>query len=250
MLETHFIWKEQQDVITIDHTLVNILIMPEHTKHPTDERLKIALLLATNSGFVDAYTFHYHAERFASLQTGNIIQAGIALARKDFNGSLSFFMPILFFLLGAAFNGMIRHRITAKKLTSKQHSLLVEIIGISIIIAINAHISSTVFITLISFFLAIQLDAFPRVRGLPFTSVMSTGNLRNVGANLMQYYYTKNPTALKNVRLFSSIILAFLIGAFLSAFLASYLGQKTLIGSVIILLSIFFLLFDHSKENS
>lgn len=224
--------------------------MPEHIKHPIDERLKIALLLATNSGFVDAYTFHYHADRFASLQTGNIIQAGIALARKDFNGSLSFLMPILFFLLGAAFNGIIRHRLAAHRLTNKQYSLLVEILGISVIIAINTHISSTAFITALSFFLAIQLDAFPRVRGLPFTSVMSTGNLRNVGSSLMQYYYTKSPLALKNVKLFSAIILAFLIGAFLSTFLATYLEQTTLIGSVIILFSIFCLLFDHTGKNS
>ena len=93
--------------------LLTLFIMSEISTHPIQERLPIALLLATNSGFVDAYTFQYHGERFASLQTGNIIQAGISLARGQFNYASSFLLPILFFLLGAAFNNIINHQFKA-----------------------------------------------------------------------------------------------------------------------------------------
>jgi len=228
--------------------LLTLFIMSEISTHPIQERLPIALLLATNSGFVDAYTFQYHGERFASLQTGNIIQAGISLARGQFNYASSFLLPILFFLLGAAFNNIIKHQFKARKLSTQQHSLIIEIIGISLVVFIRTQISSTVFITLLSFFLAIQLDAFPKVQGLPFTSVMSTGNLRNVGANLITYFYTKNRTALQNASLFSLIILAFLFGAFVSALLSTYLKHFTLLGSSVILITIFGLLFDYSKK--
>nr|WP_308116709.1 YoaK family protein [Leuconostoc gasicomitatum] len=228
--------------------LLTLFIMSEISTHPIQERLPIALLLATNSGFVDAYTFQYHGERFASLQTGNIIQAGISLARGQFNYASSFLLPILFFLLGAAFNNIIKHQFKARKLSTQQHSLIIEIIGISLVVFIRTQISSTVFITLLSFFLAIQLDAFPKVQGLPFTSVMSTGNLRNVGANLITYFYTKNRTALQNASLFSLIILAFLFGAFISALLSTYLKHFTLLGSSVILMTIFGLLFDYSKK--
>ncbi len=228
--------------------LFTLFIMSEISTHPIQERLPIALLLATNSGFVDAYTFQYHGERFASLQTGNIIQAGISLARGQFSYSTSFLMPILFFLLGAAFNNVLKHTVKAKRLSTQQHSLMIEIIGISLVVFIRTQISSTTFITLLSFFLAMQLDAFPKVKGLPFTSVMSTGNLRNVGANLITYFYTKNRTNLHNANLFSLIILAFLFGAFLSALMSTYLNHFTLLGSSVILITIFGLLFDYSKK--
>lgn len=225
-----------------------ILTMSETPTHPIHERLPIALLLATHSGFIDAYTFQYHAERFASLQTGNIIQAGIALAKGHFNDALSFIMPILFFLLGAAFNSMLKHTFKVGKLSIQQHSLLVETIGIATLVVFRTHISGTVFITLLSFFLAIQLDAFPKVQGLPFTSVMSTGNLRNVGVNLMQYFYTREHSAIRNAGLFSLIILAFLFGAFLSTLISNWLNYITLLGSIPILLTIFILLFDYSRK--
>ena len=228
--------------------LLTLFIMSETNAHPIQERLPIALLLATNSGFVDAYTFQYHAERFASLQTGNIIQAGISLARGQYHYALSFLIPILFFLLGAAFNNILKHKFKPGKLSTQQHSLIVEAVGISLLVLVQTQISSTAFITLLSFFLAIQLDAFPKVHGLPFTSVMSTGNLRHVGANLMTYVYTKNKTALRNAGLFSLIILAFLFGAYISALISTYLQHLTLLGSSIILITIFSLLFDYSKK--
>lgn len=222
--------------------------MSENTiNHPIHERLPIALLLATNSGFVDAYTFQFHGERFASLQTGNIIQAGIVLAKGNYTGAVNFILPILFFLLGAAFNGIIKHRFKAKQLSIQQHSILVETIGIILVVILSHHISSTTYITLLSFFLAIQLDAFPKVQGLPFTSVMSTGNLRNVGANLMTFIYTKDHAALRNAGLFTLIILAFFFGALLSTLFVPWFGQYTLFGSTAILTGIFLLIFDNTK---
>ncbi|WP_367300615.1 YoaK family protein [Leuconostoc carnosum] len=217
------------------------------TVHPIHERLPIALLLATNAGFVDAYTFQYHADRFASLQTGNIIQAGIFLARGQFLDALDFIIPIVFFLLGAAFNSVLKHNFKPGLLSTQQHSLLVESIGIIMVVLLSNHLSGTAFITLLSFFLAIQLDAFPKVQGLPFTSVMSTGNLRSVGANLVTFFYTKEPKARQNAGLFSLIILAFLFGALISAFLTNYFKELTLVVSSVVLITIFFIIHDHSK---
>lgn len=217
--------------------------------HPIHERLPIALLLAANSGFVDAYTFQYHGERFASLQTGNIIQAGILLAKGEIVAAQSFILPILFFILGAAFNGILKREFKSGKLSQQQHSLLVETLGISFVVVLGALMSSTLYITMLSFFLAIQLDAFPKVKGLPFTSVMSTGNLRNVGANMMTFFYTKDTQARKNAGLFTLIVLAFLVGAFVSTSLVNLFDRYTLIGSSVILLSIFTLLFDFSKKG-
>ena len=226
------------------------MIMLEINKHPVHERLPIALLLAMNSGFADAYTFQHQDDRFASLQTGNIIQAGIAIAKGNISETLSFVLPILFFILGACFNGFLKHNFKAGKLSTQQHSILVQILGITTVNLISNQISSTAVITLLSFFFAIQLDAFPKVRGLPFTSVMSTGNLRSIGANLATYFYKKDQQTRQNIILFSLIVLSFLFGALVSTLLSYFLHNSTLLGSSVILIVIFLLIFDFSKQNS
>ncbi|MGO2709746.1 MAG: YoaK family protein, partial [Leuconostoc mesenteroides] len=102
-------------------------------KNPMQERLRIGLLLVMNSGFIDSYTFEYHHERFASLQTGNIIQAGFHLAQGHWKATLFFVIPIIFFVLGAAFNTVLNHFVPAGKLSLQQHSILIEFIGIAMI---------------------------------------------------------------------------------------------------------------------
>ena len=231
------------------YNCVPLYFMSKKPTHPIHERLYIALLLAANSGFVDAYTFQYHGERFASLQTGNIIQAGFLLAKGQFTAAQSFILPIIFFVLGAAFNGILKREFKIGKLSQQQHSLLVETFGVLLVVCLSHYISSTLYITLLSFFLAIQLDAFPKVKGLPFTSVMSTGNLRNVGANLMTFFYTKDRQARHDAWLFVLIVLAFLVGAFVSTCFVYLFDHYTLIGSSVILLTIFTLLFDFSKKG-
>ena len=159
------------------------------------------------------------------------------------------FCRLFFFILGAAFNGILKREFKIGKLSQQQHSLLVETFGVLLVVMLSPYISSTLYITLLSFFLAIQLDAFPKVKGLPFTSVMSTGNLRNVGANLMTFLYTKDRQARHDAWLFALIVLAFLVGAFVSTCFVYLFDHYTLIGSSVILLTIFTLLFDFSKKG-
>ena len=78
---------------------------------------------------------------------------------------------------------------------------------------------------------------------------MSTGNLRNVGANLMTFFYTKDQQARHDAWLFALIVLAFLVGAFVSTCFVYLFDHYTLIGSSVILLTIFTLLFDFSKKG-
>ncbi|GMA69505.1 DUF1275 family protein [Leuconostoc litchii] len=212
-------------------------------KNPMQERLRIGLLLVMNSGFIDSYTFEYHHERFASLQTGNIIQAGFHLAQGHWKTTLFFVTPIIFFVLGAAFNTILNHIFPSNKLSIQQHSILIEFIGIAIIGVFNPYLSSTAIISALSFLLAMQLDSFPKLRGLPFTSVMSTGNLRNVGTNFVKYFIKHDHIFLHNAWVFSILVVFFMVGAFSSAILSSIFGTASLLGSSLIMFAVFLLLF-------
>ena len=97
------------------------------------ESLLVALLLAMNTGFVDAFTFFHFDGRFASLQTGNLIQTGINLAHGNLEKAFQFIIPILFFALGALFKTLFTKYKTQNNQSEIESLLFIQMIGILLI---------------------------------------------------------------------------------------------------------------------
>ena len=57
-------------------------------EYPLHERLIIGVFLAAAAGGLDAYTYLFHGEVFAGLQTGNFILLGLNLGQGDFTAIL------------------------------------------------------------------------------------------------------------------------------------------------------------------
>ncbi|MCO6184453.1 YoaK family protein [Leuconostoc fallax] len=218
--------------------------------HPIHEKFSIALLVAMNSGFVDAYTFQYQDQRFASLQSGNVIQAAVNFSQGNMHDAVTFVWPIICFALGVSFNTIITHFFPAKRLSIAQHSVLCQLIGITLISLLGSHLSETFFITMTSFIMAIQADTFTKMRGLPYGSVMATGNIRNIGKHVADYLLNHTQESFDKARLFFSVVMAFLIGALLSGFLSQILDSLSLLGSSLILLIIYLSLFDNKSIHA
>jgi uncharacterized membrane protein YoaK (UPF0700 family) len=207
------------------------------------DKLRIGLLLAMNAGFVDAYTFFFNHERFASLQTGNVIQTGIYLARGQFGVAWTFLLPILFFALGAGVNYLLKTFVHSS-LTWQHHSTIVQLVGIALVTIFARPLPDAWFVALLAFFMAIQADTFTKLRGMPFASVMSTGNVKTLGSNLMQYAHTHDKKALKNSGIFFGIVFFFGFGAWLSTVLTDAFSHWALLGSSVILMIVLWLLND------
>ena len=216
------------------------------------ESLLVALILAMNSGFVDAFTFFHFDGRFASLQTGNLIQTGINLAKGNLTKSFQFIIPVLFFALGALFKTLVTKYKTKNNQSEIKLLLLIQMFGIllfSLSFATFLHLSTSVFVGILSFFMVIQGDAFTRVRGLPYANIMSTGNIKAFGTNLGEYLVSKDKLHLKNSAMFLFLALSFVIGAFISAFISSSLGAFTLLGSSF-LVFLAYLLYSYKTNLS
>ncbi|MCT0451371.1 DUF1275 domain-containing protein [Lactococcus cremoris] len=214
------------------------IIMIKSTTN-SKESLLVTLLLAMNTGFVDAFTFFHFNGRFASLQTGNLIQTGINLAHGNFEKASQFIIPILFFALGALFKTLF-----TKYKNKNNHSeigplLFIQMTGIlifSLSFATFLHLSASLFVGILSFFMVIQGDTFTKVRGLPYANIMSTGNIKAFGTNLGEYLVSKESKYLRNSFMFLSLALSFVIGAFVSSLAGFWLGNFTLVGSSILIL--------------
>jgi len=210
--------------------------------HPTPEKLRVGWLLGLNTGFVDAYTYYYHHERFASMQTGNLIQGGIALAKQHYQIAFGFALPVVFFALGAGFGWLLQTYLPKRRFSWQQHNLLVQASGIALITLFAQTLSDAAFVASLSFFMALQANSFTKLRGMPYATVMSTGNIRSFGEHLMTGLMQRDWQKIRHSWAFLVVIFAFVIGAFVSTTLTQAVGSTSLLGGSVILITVFLIL--------
>ena len=79
-------------------------------KRQMSDSFRIASLLAIVGGFLDAYTYVARGGVFANAQTGNIVLFGLHIAEGSWRTAVSYFIPILAFVLGIFIDEWIRKR--------------------------------------------------------------------------------------------------------------------------------------------
>jgi len=99
-------------------------------------------------------------------------------------------------------------------------ALVAEIAALLGIGAIPAKVGSSAVVLLVAYVAAVQSSTFVRLRRWPFSSVITTGNLRTATRAAYHAVLLKEPAA-EEARCFAAICFAFFAGAFLGA-LATY----------------------------
>lgn len=211
--------------------------------HPTSERLRVGWLLGANTGFVDGYTFYHYDERFASMQTGNLIQGGIAIAQRQWDLVGHFALPVICFAFGAGFGWWLKTIWPERTFGWQQHNLFIQIIGLATIALIGRlYLSESLFVGSIAFFMALQANSFTKLRGMTYATVMSTGNVRTFGENLIAALFYRDWSRLSVALTFALMISSFVVGAATSIFTTQIFGPISLIGSTLILSTVFIIL--------
>jgi len=196
------------------------------------ERLEFGMALAATAGGLDAYTYLVHGEVFAGLQTGNFILLGVHLGQGDWSALIHYLIPIFAFALGTI---LARYLQTIISENQQLWLLIFEIILLLIVGIFSPHLPNLLANALLSAAAATQLQEFQKMKGKPFTSLMMTGNLRNLSTNFFEAYLKHD--AAKRVAFFDTLIIlsSFVLGALLNGFLVSYFGQRTILFSLIFL---------------
>lgn len=206
------------------------------------ERLEFGMALAATAGGLDAYTYLVHGEVFAGLQTGNFILLGVHLGQGHWRALIHYLIPILAFALGA----LLARYLQTKIHKNQQLWFLTFEISLLLIVGIfSPQLPNLVVNALLSIAAATQLQEFQRLKGKPFTSLMMTGNLRNLSTNFFEGFIQHE--AAKRLAFRDTIIIlsSFVLGALLNGFLVTYFNQRTILFSLIFLgLSVLLLLND------
>ncbi|MCM0582520.1 DUF1275 domain-containing protein [Weissella diestrammenae] len=186
------------------------------------ESIRVGMLLALTAGFIDSYTFAFHDARFASFQSGNMLQFGVNFARGDWSHALTFFWPVLFYLFGSALNQIIKRVRYINDLQWEELSVLVEASGIFFVAILEIFkVPSELPLSILAIFMAMQADTFTKLRGAAYVSTMNTGNLKTLGAMLTSFALTKQHEELMRARNTAAIIASFIFGAII----AYYIGH-------------------------
>ncbi|MCD2257284.1 YoaK family protein [Agrilactobacillus fermenti] len=209
---------------------------------PIYETLLIGVLLAAVGGYMDAYTYMIRGEVFASLQSGNVILLGINLAAGRFTATVHYLVPILFFALGAGFAYLIEHYFDKREVFIwQQLSVLIELLGILLIGLLAPWLPNLLVTSGLSLFAAFQVQTFRKLNGHPFSTTMTTGNIKSVGAALLGWLFVPKTRPTNRLLLIDSllIVFGFAAGAFSAAILLPFWQGSTIIGAAIILMFVF-----------
>ncbi|ATL70507.1 YoaK family protein [Nocardia terpenica] len=191
-------------------------------KLPTAQSVRLGLLLALVGGMLDAYTFVGYRV-FANAQTGNIVLLGVSAAQRDWWRAAERIPPILAFIAGVLVAETLqRPRISAFLRRPVRVAVVLEIL-VLIGVALAPNDAETVVTVLVAFVASVQVTTFRTLVDTPYSTTMTTGNLRIATQNAYAAVISGDGEAARRARRFLAVVLAFLVGACLGGVLTVHL---------------------------
>ena len=207
-----------------------------HSQHVIHESFRFGILLAIAGGFLDSYTFIERGGVFANAQTGNIVLVAIYAAKGEWMHAFASVPAILAFTIGVIVVQSIKNNSSRLfRLEWQRVVLIFEIIVLFIIGFIPSTIPNLIVNVIVSFVASIQVCSFSKIADSPYSSTMSTGNLRSAAREAYIGFTQKDhEAAIRAFRLFT-IVFSFLLGALLGGILTLNIGVKAIWGAAVII---------------
>lgn len=207
--------------------------------------LAVGVLLTLAGGFLESYSFITRSEVLANCQSGNLVLTAMFAVQGKWALALRWFAPVVAFVIGVLLTEFVRDRMKARgRVHWRQAALLVEI---ALIFATgfmpegDLNVTATVLIALAC---AIQADAFKKLHGSPYATIMCTANLRSGLIHLYDWRGHGNDDAAIKARDYFLIILCFMAGAILGTWSVWLLGVRAAWVCCVLMLGAFIIMLD------
>jgi len=218
-----------------------------------EETVSVAMLLSSAGGFLDAFTWLGHGGVFANAQTGNVVLLGIYAASGQWEKSLRHVPPILAFFIGVFVAFRLRmHESRRSRHRTALLSLAIEIVFLLVVAALPHDFPDLPIVLGVAFLAALQSTSFAKVEGSPYSSVMTTGNLRRTAELLFAGIFPPgDAVALHQARLFVMVCGSFAMGACAGGFATAKVGNlAVLLPALALLLALVRCLRVHRSEST
>jgi uncharacterized membrane protein YoaK (UPF0700 family) len=182
--------------------------------HDTDS-ITTSAMMAAAGGFLDAFTYVGHGHVFANAMTGNVVLLGVQIGLHNSDQAWRHLVPILAFVAGIVFARILHIPRIAQVIVSPH--LACTIIETAFLFGVGwlPPAFPDVWITPgVAFVASIQLSTFSTVRGAPYASTFTTGNLRKLTESAFAFFVDpKNDDARVLTGAFAALCAAFFLGA-------------------------------------
>jgi uncharacterized membrane protein YoaK (UPF0700 family) len=199
------------------------------------ETVQVSLLLAFAGGCLDAYTWIIHGV-MANAQTANLVLLWVYGTVGEWERAFQFIPPIAAFMVGVVIAAWLR-RATGDRASAI--STLIEILLLIAVGILHNRLPDLAGTLGISFVAAMQTAIFTRVEGVPYSSVMITGNLRQAIEGLFAVV-SGQFGSLRRPGIFAALCVAFGMGAAVGAYATKGIPDLALGLPVVALLIVLF----------
>ena len=212
------------------------------------ESFLTAALLSLSGGLQDVYTYISRGHVFANAQTGNIVLFSQNIFSHDWNRSIHYFVPLLFFVLGVAAATFIRQSFQNLQIIHWRQIILLIEMALLFSVGFIPESLNLIANALVSFSCAMQVQSFRKVDSYAFASTMCIGNLRSGMEALCSYRQNHNKQMLYKSFHYFGIIFLFALGAGIGSRFIPILGMHTIWISCLLLLVGFIVMFKQEER--
>ncbi|WP_297819705.1 YoaK family protein [uncultured Lactobacillus sp.] len=217
-------------------------------KKPSESRL-LALSLTFSSGFIDTYTYIQRGHTLSAGQTGNIVFFATSLANHNLRGMINRATTFIAFTAGLVLVGALH------KYIKSNYWRIFCLFPIILICAVIGFIPSTVpnyyIVPAIAFGLAMQNASFSKIEGMGYNNAFTTGNLKKSAVAWSAYFFGADKSQHTAAVNYMWLVIAFAVGAIISAIVQKYLVLRTIwIGGILLLvINIVYMISLRKRKN-
>ncbi|MDU2148136.1 MAG: YoaK family protein [Paeniclostridium sordellii] len=197
------------------------------------------MIITIVGGYMNGYTYITRHNILANMHTANMSKLGINIALGQWQNALSFFIPIVACILGAAFSELVKALLIIHKFKGdwRKLALTLEAISLFFIGLIPTSCPDIIVTNLVSFFMGYQLCLFRECLGIGFNTTICTGNIRNVGQLLYNALDEKSKNSIRKLIIFTCLTFSFALGAIPGTLISIAISTKAVWVCSFILLS-------------
>lgn len=227
-----------------------------HTKQTGNylecEKRRVFYLLMTSGGMLGAFTYSVRGNVFCNAQTGNIVLLGMALGNGAWGKAAYYLIPILAYLLGTVVSEILP-KFVNKNGVFRWDTLLVgfELLVTVLLGFLPESAPYQISQIAINFICSMQYNTFRQAEGIPMATTFCTNHIRQAGIYLAKWLQKKDGASLLRCLQHEKMLLLFMGGAAVSAFLCRFFLGKAVWGVSLVLLLVFadLLYADLTKEK-
>ena len=208
-------------------------------KVPPWEKPIFIMIVTIVGGYMNGYTYITRHHILTNMHTANMSKLGINMALGQWQNALSFFIPIVACILGAAFSELVKALLIIHKFKGdwRKLALILEAISLFFIGLIPTSCPDIIVTNLVSFFMGYQLCLFRECLGIGFNTTICTGNIRNVGQLLYNALDEKSKDSIRKLIIFTCLTFSFALGAIPGTLISIAISTKAVWVCSFILLS-------------